>query len=146
MAFRRSKTPPRRCETPGCDILTRGKHCPGCRVRKCRRSGVAGGACRVPGCAVTHPRMLRRQRFADATAAVLCANHAALVGRRTITLDAFLAELAPGPGERRQARERRRQVERRHGTERRQYAEPVELDGRLGDRRVAMVGGALLGR
>lgn len=91
--------------------------------------------------------MLRRQRFADGCSAVLCANHAALVGRRPVTLAAFLAELAPRPGERRRARERRRQVERRICIERRQYAEPVELDGRLGaERRIAMIGGALLGR
>jgi hypothetical protein len=68
-----------------------GRRCPACRVRKCRGSIIDGETCGVPSCGIAHPRVLRWHRFTDETVA-LCANHAALAGRRPIEWQAFQAE------------------------------------------------------
>ncbi len=96
---------------------------------------MAGETCAAPGCGVAHPRLLRRVQFRDGALLVLCANHAALAGRRPLDAAALLAELALPPGDRRQRRERRGQLERRETAERRLFPEPVEADARQGDRR-----------
>lgn len=79
------KRPCLQCRRP-----TKGNFCTGCRVRKHRGAVVAGDACKV--CGDDDARLLRRQRFTDQIV-VLCANHAALKGRRTISWADFLAEL-----------------------------------------------------
>ena len=65
------------------------RQCVGCTVRKCRGSTVAGASCGV--CGARDPRVLRRVRLADGPA-VLCANEAAILGRRAITLAELRAE------------------------------------------------------
>lgn len=75
-----------RCET--CPRLTPGRFCVACRVRKCRGSSVEG-AC---FCGVSDRRMLRRHRFTDGVR-VICANHAAVAGRRELDWAAYLADL-----------------------------------------------------
>jgi hypothetical protein len=77
-------------------LLTAGRVCGACRLRKCRGSTVEGAACRVPGCDAADPRVLRRHRF-DEGVRVLCANHDALAGRRPRGWAAFLDELAAEP-------------------------------------------------
>lgn len=59
-----------------------------------RGTELDGEVCRV--CPVEDPRMLRWRTFTDGRQ-VLCANHAALSGRRALSFDEFLAELV-GPG------------------------------------------------
>jgi hypothetical protein len=77
------------CEICGIVPVTSGKVCSGCRVRKCRGASVDGLACRI--CGIALPRVLRLQRFGDELVP-LCANHAALAGRRPLTWQAFEAE------------------------------------------------------
>lgn len=124
------------CEVCRLIYVQSGTVCTGCRVRKHRGSVVAGEQCQAPGCGIAHPRVLRRVRFGDATL-VLCANHAALAGRRGLDASEFLGELALPVGDRRRRWERRAQLDRRFLVERRQYAEPVEPDARQGERRRA---------
>jgi hypothetical protein len=76
-----------RCES--CPRLTTGRFCVACRVRKCRGTTIDGSC---PLCGVSDRRMLRRHRFTDGTR-VICANHAAVAGRRSLDWRAFLAEL-----------------------------------------------------
>lgn len=136
-AFRRAPPPPALCEVCRLIWVKGGKVCSGCRVRKHRGSAVAGGCCQAPECYIAHPRVLRRVRFRDGATVVLCANHAALAGRRPLDADAFLGELALPVNDRRQRRERRAQLERRFLVERRQYAEPVDAEARQAERRRA---------
>jgi hypothetical protein len=74
-----------------CRRPTKGKHCPACRVRKCRGASVVGASC--PICGINEPRVLRHQRFTDG-ARILCANHAAMVGQRLISWADLLEDLA----------------------------------------------------
>lgn len=80
--------------------------------------------------------MLRRHAFVDGVV-VLCANHAALAGRRPLTAAAFLEEVKPADSDRRGTMDRRRHLERRASSERRCDAEPVDLDARASDRRAS---------
>jgi hypothetical protein len=66
-------------------------------------------------CGIADLRVLRRHKLRDGFV-VLCANHAAIAGRRSLTLTDLCAECAP-PGDRRAGAERRTS-DRRH-TERR---------------------------
>jgi hypothetical protein len=81
------------CEVCTVVPVTSGKVCTGCRVRKCRGADVDGRACAVPSCRIALARVLRLIPFGDELVP-LCANHAALAGRRGLTLDEFLAEAA----------------------------------------------------
>lgn len=72
-----------------------GNVCTGCRVRKCRGALIDGETCAV--CPVDHPRMLRWVSH-EGVSRVLCANHHALLGRRRITWQEFLAEVSADHG------------------------------------------------
>lgn len=67
---------------------------------------MAGSSCGV--CGARDPRVLRRVRLADGSAAVLCANEAAILGRRALTLTELRAEVGPVVGDRRGGADRRR--------------------------------------
>lgn len=87
-------------------------------------------------CGIADLRVLRRHKLRDGFV-VLCANHAAIAGRRTLTLTELRGECAP-PGDRRAGAERRT-VERRH-VERRRAATPAPPGGverRATERRTA---------
>lgn len=103
-----------------------------CRLRKLRGTELRE-PCRV--CGVADRRVLRRQAFRDGPL-VLCANHAAIAGRRRLSCAEFLEEMEAS-GDRRGLRERRLGVERRTDDDRRAFVEPVEFDAREGDRRRA---------
>lgn len=79
------------CETCRTRLTPSGSMCNPCRVRKNRGALIDGERCAVPSCGIALPRVLRWQRFGGETVA-LCANHAALVGRREIGFEAFIAE------------------------------------------------------
>lgn len=109
-----SMRPCRRCPT----LTTRLRKgmCYRCYLRSWRGHQTEG-PCRV--CGLEDVRMLRRQTLGDGMA-VLCANHAAVAGRRPITLAELAAEcFAPADrraadrrtGDRRDSRERRREIE-----------------------------------
>lgn len=72
--------------------IATGTRCVKCRVQKCRGLGVEGLACRV--CGIALARVLKLVRFIDEPEVPLCANHAALAGRRPLTWQAFEAEAA----------------------------------------------------
>jgi hypothetical protein len=93
--FKRPTPEPRPCDG-GCGVMIpNGSRCVRCRVRKCRGTDVEGRACTVPSCGITFSRVLRLVAFGTPPELVpLCANHAALAGRRGLTLEAFLAEAA----------------------------------------------------
>jgi hypothetical protein len=95
MQLRRSRPakPKVTCLCEVCQLVpvTSGKVCTGCRVRKCRGAAIEGAACEL--CQIAQPRVLRWTRLADRQA-VLCANHAALVGRRPIPWAQLAAEAA----------------------------------------------------
>lgn len=100
---RRSPCNPRPCAS--CSRPTtepRRGLCFACYLRA-YRGHVADGACAA--CGLEDRRVLRRHRLADGLA-TLCANHAAIAGRRTLTLEALRAECYP-PGDRRQGEQRR---------------------------------------
>ena len=85
------------CEVCTIVPVTSGRVCTGCRVRKCRGGVVEGLACRI--CGITLARVLRLQRFVDEPEVPLCANHAALAGRRPLTWQAFEREALAREGE-----------------------------------------------
>jgi len=108
--------------------------CMGCRLRVLR-GHVASGCCSV--CGTTDARVLRRHRLADGLA-TLCANDAAIAGRRPLTVAELRAEVFPA-GDRRQG-DRRRADRRNFGDDRRQRFDAARLldgDTRQGDRRVS---------
>ena len=70
-----------------------GTRCNRCRVRKCRGTSVEGCACVVPSCGIAFTRILRLVAFGDELVP-MCANHAALAGKRKLTLEQFLDEAA----------------------------------------------------
>ena len=88
--------------------------CFGC-YQRARRGHTIEGSCAV--CGLADKRMVRRHKLADGWT-VLCANHAAVAGRRPLKLEQLQAELAPSPGDRRQGTERRT-ADRRGHSERR---------------------------
>lgn len=94
--YRRPPPEPRPCGGCGVPIAT-GTRCIKCRVQKCRGLGVEGLACRV--CGIGLARVLKLVRFLDEPEVPLCANHAALAGRRPLTWQAFEAEAAEREGE-----------------------------------------------
>jgi hypothetical protein len=107
----------RRCK--GCgraiDPAERAHVCRACRVRKCRGAEL-GSACAL--CGLADRRMLRRVRLAEGPA-TLCGNHAALLGRRTISIEMLRAEaVTPAPGD------------RRRGVDRRMISLPIAVDRR----------------
>jgi hypothetical protein len=71
-------------------------------------------------CGIADVRVLRRHRLKDGIV-VLCANHAAIAGRRSITLTDLRTECAPA-GDRRTGTERRRTD--RRSTDRRRVKQP----------------------
>lgn len=71
--------------------------------QRARRGHVASSACAV--CATADRRVLRRHQLVDGWT-VLCANHAAVAGRRSISLLELRAEVSP-EGDRRAADRRR---------------------------------------
>ena len=93
--YKRPAPEPRACEG-GCGVLIpNGTRCVRCRVRRSRGTEVEGRACAVPSCGIAFSRVLRLVAFGDPPSLVpLCANHAALAGRRGLSLEAFLAEAA----------------------------------------------------
>ncbi len=88
--------------------------CFACYQRQ-RRGHQLAGPCAI--CGLEDKRLLRRHQLADGLV-VLCANHAALAGRRQLSLDELAAECHP-PGDRRSAD--RRRGDRRNHIERRQH-------------------------
>lgn len=88
--FRRPKPDPRPCGGCGVPIAT-GTRCIKCRVQKCRGLDVDGLACRVSTCGIALARVLKLVRFGDELVP-LCANHAALAGKRPLTWAQFEAE------------------------------------------------------
>jgi hypothetical protein len=99
--------------------------CKACYLRAYRGHDTSG-PCSV--CGLADARMLRRHHLADGWT-VLCGNHAAVAGRRTLELEQLRAELT-GPQDRR--RVHRRRADRRHHLERRQT---MSLAWLLADRR-----------
>lgn len=98
---RRPRPEPRPCGACGVPIPN-GSRCVKCRVQKCRGLDVEGLACRV--CSIALTRVLRLVSFADDELVPLCANHAALAGKRRLTWQQFErealereAELTPAP-------------------------------------------------
>jgi hypothetical protein len=86
-------------------------------------------------CGINDVRVLRRHKLRDGFV-VLCANHAAIAGRRSMTLTELRGECSP-PGDRRSGTERRN-ADRRHTDRRRQTeASPPGTERRATDRRVA---------
>lgn len=84
----------------------RGGLCSACYQRTRRGHHVAESACRV--CGAADRRTLRRHKLAEGIV-TLCANDAAVAGRRTLTLEQLRAEVLPqgdrrGPSRRRQDR------------------------------------------
>jgi len=76
----------------GCPRCTPSRKCVARRLRKCRGTTVEGAACRV--CGIADSRVLRRHRFPDLPdPAILCANHAAIAGRKPLAWVAFLLEV-----------------------------------------------------
>jgi hypothetical protein len=73
-------------------LISKGRTCIGCRVRRCRGAVVEGACCRAPDCGIADERMLRRHRFVDGVA-IVCANHSAVAGRRELTWADFETEL-----------------------------------------------------
>ena len=81
--------------------------------------------------------MLRRHKLTDG-AVVLCANHAAVAGRRKLALAELKAECLPAEQDRRKVLDRRRS-DRRQPADRRQSwdaAWELDQDQRQRDRRV----------
>jgi hypothetical protein len=78
---------------PGCHVMLTpiGSLCNACSQRRLRGALIDGERCAVPSCALALPRVLRWHRFGEHEVA-LCANHDALIGRRPLSLEAFLAE------------------------------------------------------
>jgi hypothetical protein len=89
-------------------------------------------------CGIADARVLRRHKLKDGLV-VLCANHAAIAGRREVTLTELRGECCP-PGDRRAGAERRRE-DRRHRTRRikRETAGPNNERRRRSERRLARV-------
>ena len=79
-------------------------------------------------CGIADRRLLRRHKLAEGWA-VLCANHAAIAGRRVLSLDALRAEVFPD-GDRRQ--EERRAAGRRAPVARRQRVDVTLSDDSRG--------------
>ena len=77
------------------DRPRRGR-CPAC-YRRAQRGHAVAKPCAV--CGIADLRVLRRHKLRDGFV-VLCANHAAIAGRRTLTLTELRGECAP-PGDRR---------------------------------------------
>jgi len=78
--------------------------------------------------------VLRRHKLRDGFV-VLCANHAAIAGRRTLSLTELRGECVP-PGDRRGGIERR-QTDRRHTDRRRTSGTPPGgVERRGGERRI----------
>lgn len=85
-------------------------------------------------CSIADLRVLRRHKLRDGFV-VLCANHAAIAGRRALTLTELRGECAP-PGDRRAGAERR-QADRRHVDRRRSPGTPPGgVERRRTERRV----------
>lgn len=72
--------------------IATGTRCVKCRVQKCRGLDVEGLECRV--CGIGLARVLKLVRFIDEPEVPLCANHAALAGKRPLTWQQFEAEAA----------------------------------------------------
>jgi hypothetical protein len=84
-------------------------------------------------CGIADVRVLRRHKLRDGFV-VLCANHAAIAGRRSIGITELRAECAP-TGDRRTGTERR-EKDRRSVERRRAAAPPPEgVDRRRDERR-----------
>lgn len=94
--------------------------CAGCYLRAWR-GDTLGSECQI--CHLRDQRVLRRVKLAASTS-TLCANHAAIAGRRAITLTALRAECFPA-GDRRQAD--RRTGDRRAPLERRRRVDVNKL-------------------
>lgn len=103
------------------DRPRRGR-CPAC-YRRAQRGHAVAKPCAV--CGIADLRVLRRHKLRDGFV-VLCANHAAIAGRRSLTLTELRGECAP-PGDRRAGAERR-QADRRH-VERRRAPAPTPPGG-----------------
>lgn len=88
--FRRPPPPIREC---ACGVPTKGRTCVKCRVQKSRGREVDGLACRIGACGIALARVLKLVRFGDELVP-LCANHAALAGKRGLTWEQFEAEAA----------------------------------------------------
>lgn len=73
--------------------IATGTRCVKCRVQKCRGIDVEGLACRISTCGIALARVLKLVRFGDELVP-LCANHAALAGKRPLTWQQFEAEAA----------------------------------------------------
>lgn len=90
--FRRPPPEPRPCT--GCGVpLAKGRTCIKCRVQKHRGVEVDGLACRIGTCGIALARVLKLVRFSDELVP-LCANHAALAGKRGLSWQQFEAEAA----------------------------------------------------
>src|SRR5262245_35987460 len=87
--FRRPQPEPRPCG--GCGVPTKGGRCIKCRVQKSRGLEVDGLACRIGSCGIALARVLKLVRFGD-DLVPLCANHAALAGKRGLSWQQFEAE------------------------------------------------------
>lgn len=100
----------------------RRKMCCACYLRE-HRGHTVDGDCAV--CGVSDVRMLRRHRLGEDGEEMvsLCANHAAVAGRRKMTLRQLIAELSPGRDDRRNL-ESRRAGDRRKPAPRRASFEP----------------------
>ena len=82
--------------------------CPAC-YRRAQRGHAVAKPCAV--CGIADLRVLRRHKLRDGFV-VLCANHAAIAGRRSLTLTDLCAECAP-PGDRRAGAEHSQHDSRR---------------------------------
>ena len=96
------------------DARARKGMCFRCYQRERRGRSLVGKRCAV--CSVEDQRVLQFHRMAEGHV-VLCANHATIAGKRSITLDELKDECFPA-GDRRQ--EDRRRSDRRNYRERRQ--------------------------
>ena len=93
------------CGRPTCHA--RRSRCPAC-YRRVTRGHALAGPCAV--CGLTDLRVLRRHALRNGVA-VLCANHSAMAGRRSLTLTELRGECCP-LGDRRDGEERRRAARR----------------------------------
>jgi hypothetical protein len=84
-------------------------------------------------CGIADVRVLRRHRLRDGFV-VLCANHAAIAGRRSLTLTELRGECAP-VGDRRSGSERRNNERRQNDRRRAQAPPPAGSERRRGERR-----------